>query len=120
MDDGIYVIKETCPHHIDLSRAAFLSRRAEKLNCARRARALQPFFNCYRRARGTGTKQVMAAGLSRILAFDFLLKRHRCLAYTWQCIEFSHDSNDWLAGSVTGNKRRRDISYTAFNAKAFS
>ena len=51
VDDGIHIIKETCPHHIDLSRAAFLSRRAEKLNCARGARALQPFFNCYRRAR---------------------------------------------------------------------
>ena len=30
--------------------------------------------------------------------------------------QFAHDSNDWLARSVTGNKRRQDISYTAFNA----
>ena len=42
------------------------------------------------------------------------------MANTWQCIEFAHDSNDWLAGAVTGNKRRWDISYTAFNAEAFS
>ena len=62
----------------------------------------------------------MASGLSRILALDFLLERHSCLANTWQCIEFAHDSNDWLAGSVTGNTRRRDISDTAFNAAAFS
>ena len=60
----------------------------------------------------------MAAGMSRLLAIDFLLERHRCLANAWQCIEFTQYSDDWFARSVTGNKRCRDISHTTFNAEA--
>ena len=72
MDDGIYVIKETCPHHIDLETASQPACQKTELcpGCPCAPAILLPQSP----RPPARTKQVMPAGLSRTLAIDFCSK----------------------------------------------
>lgn len=50
--------------------------------------------------------------------YDWRLDRRGLLRETGQSIVFTHDADDWLAGTITGSEGSRHAGYAAADLKA--
>ena len=105
---GVDVVEETRAHHVDLARSAFFRRRAVDADGSRRAAALQPVRDRDAGRDRGGAEQVMAAGVTGVLARDRRTVCHGVLVDAWQRVELGEQADHRLAAAGGRDEGRRD------------
>ena len=100
MQHDVHVVHETGPDHIDLPRAPFLCRGPIDADRSWRPRLVQPLLHRERGRNRAGPEQVMAARVTRDLAWDRVALRGTTLVDARQGVVLTHDPDDRTTATV--------------------
>jgi hypothetical protein len=118
MQDDVDVAEQAGADHKDLALAALLGQRAVIAQRAGDAVALHVFLERDRRERGSGTEQVVAAGMARPIGDERAASGRRGLRQPGQRVELAHDADDGLALAIRRDEPGRLAGDARLDAKA--
>ena len=105
MKHGIHILKQPGSHQINFTGTTLFSRRPIKPDRTLHIVVFHPVPHGYGRCSGSGTKEMMSAGMPALFTLQQLPTWNSCLADAWQRVELRKNTDDRFPLPKTCDKR---------------